>query len=50
MCLRALTSSYEGFNTEFLESLFFGCFESLRGENLETRVPTCWIRRVLVFE
>ena len=31
MCLRVLTSSYEGFDTEFLESLFFGCFESLRG-------------------
>ena len=31
MCLRFLTTSYEGFDTEFLESLFFGWFESLRG-------------------
>ena len=28
MCLRVLTSSYEGFDTEFLESLVFGCSES----------------------
>ena len=27
----SVLQSYEGFDTEFLESLVFGCFESLRG-------------------